>query len=98
MIIKIICNKQKKKNKKIKEKKNRNYELIIKVSYENLKKMKIRSSLKIWYFVELCEKEKREREWKKERERDGKRGKDGRSRGRYAFYLILYRTLQKSFG
>lgn len=45
MIFKIICNKQKKKKEK--EKKKRNYELIIKVSYENLKKMKIRSSLKI---------------------------------------------------
>lgn len=85
MIFKIICNKQKKK-----ENKKRNYELIIKVSYENLKKMKIRSSLKIWYFVELCEREKRER--------DGKRGKDGRLREIYAFYLILYRTLQKLFG
>lgn len=89
MIFKIICNKQKKKRK---EKKKRNYELIIKVSYENLKKMKIRSSLKIWYFFELCEREK------KERERDGKRGKDGRLREIYAFYLILYRTLQKLFG
>lgn len=66
MIFKIICNKQKKKKK---EKKKRNYELIIKVSYENLKKMKIRSSLKIWYFVELCEREKRERERWEERER-----------------------------
>lgn len=62
MIFKIICNKQKKK----KEKKKRNYELIIKVSYENLKKMKIRSSLKIWYFVELCEREKKEREMGRE--------------------------------
>lgn len=88
MIFKIICNKQKKKKKK----KKRNYELIIKVSYENLKKMKIRSSLKIWYFVELCEREKRERERWEERERWKI------ERDIYAFYLILYRTLQKLFG
>lgn len=35
---------------------------------------------------------------RKKRERDGKRGKDGRLREIYAFYLILYRTLQKLFG